>query len=157
MIYDQIKNVARYRGFSRGFDVLIDWLGENDCMSLPVGLHDILGDKVFASVQEVETRALADNRFEVHRRYLDLQVDVNGREAFRVGQGSRHDLDPFDSKADFGLLDMDGAIEGDLDDGRFAVFLTGEPHMPNLQFPGDGPRAIKKVCFKILADEFFDE
>lgn len=29
--------------------------------------------------------------------------------------------------------------------------------MPTLEFPGDGERAIKKICFKLIGDEFFDE
>ena len=29
--------------------------------------------------------------------------------------------------------------------------------MPNVAFPGDGKRAIKKICFKVIENEFFDE
>lgn len=156
MILDQIQNIGRYRGFSRGLDVLIDWLGAHDCAELEVGRHDILGDKVFANVQAPTTRPASEAHFETHARYMDVQVDVNGREAFRVAQGETVVVTPFDAGDDFGLCDAERFVEADLDESRFVVFLVGEPHMPTLEFPGDGAQPIKKICFKVLADEFFD-
>ena len=157
MIYDKIANIGRYRGVQRGLDVLIDWLEHNDYHTLETGRHDILGDKVFANVQEPETRHAADARFEVHRRYMDVQVDVNGRESFRVAQAPLTDETAFDEGNDFGLGDAASYVEGDLDDDRFVVYMVGEPHMPNVEFPGDGIKTIKKICFKVIENEFFDE
>lgn len=155
MIYDQISNIARYRGLFRGLDVLIDWLGDNDYKALPVGRTTIDGDNVFANVQDASTHEFADARFEVHHRYMDVQVDVDGREAFSVAQSPLTNPTPFDAEKDFGLGDAARHVEGDLDDDRFVVYLAGEPHMPNLAFPGDGVRQIKKICFKVIADEFY--
>lgn len=157
MIYDQIANIERYRGLQKGIDVLIDWLKDNDYKALPVGRTDILGDKVFANVQEPTTREVSEARFESHRRYMDLQVDVEGREAFRVGQGAVTNRTEFDEANDIDFCDTEGYVQGDLDDDRFVVYMVGEPHMPNVAFPGDGKRAIKKICFKVIENEFFDE
>ena len=157
MIVDQIDNIDRYRGFAKGLDALIDWLAGHDFRTLEAGRHDILGDKVYANVMESTTRPESEAHYEVHARYYDVQVDVRGREAFKVAQGESTQVAPFDAAQDFGLLDAQSCIDGDLDEGRFAIFVPGEAHMPTLQFLGDGAKPIKKICFKVIADAFFDE
>lgn len=157
MIVDQIAHIDRYRGLQKGLDVLIDWLGAHDFRALETGSHPILGDQVFANVMAPTTRPLSEAHYEVHARYFDVQMDISGREAFKVAQGETVEVTAFDAEQDFGLCDSAACIDGDLDEGRFAIFVPGEPHMPTLQFAGDGPQAIKKVCFKVLADEFWAE
>ena len=131
MIYGALGDIEEYRGMLKGLDVLIDWLEENDPAELEVGSHPILGDKVFANVMAPTTRPEAEAHYETHQRYHDLQIDVEGREAFKVA--------------------------GDLADDKFALFVAGEPHMPTLEFPGDGAQPVKKICFKLLADTFWEE
>ena len=87
MIYGALEDLPRYRGFCRSLDVLIDWLAENDPASLDVGSHAILGDKVFANVMAPTTRPEEGAHYETHHRYHDLQIDVEGRESFKVSQG----------------------------------------------------------------------
>lgn len=152
MILDELAHIDRYRGLNPNLDTLIDWLGGHDCRELPLGRTDIDGDRVYANVQEVETRRVEDARFETHRHYLDVQVDLAGREAFRIGQGELTGRTAYDDTHDIDFCDAERFVEGDLDSGRFAIYLVGEAHMPNLAFPGDGVRQIKKICFKVLAE-----
>ena len=57
MIYDGLDVIERYRGLSRGLDVLIDWLGKNDPKDLPLGKTEIDGSRVFANVMEAKTKS----------------------------------------------------------------------------------------------------
>ena len=157
MIYGALEDLPRYRGFCRSLDVLIDWLAGNDPASLDVGSHAILSDKVFANVMAPTTRPEEGAHYETHHRYHDLQIDVEGRESFKVSQGETTLVEPFNEADDFELVDAKNGIAGDLDEGRFAIFVVNEPHMPTLEFPGDGAAPVKKICFKLIADEFFDE
>ena len=84
MIYGALGDIEEYRGMLKGLDVLIDWLEENDPAQLEVGSHPILGDKVFANVMAPTTRPEAEAHYETHQRYHDLQIDVEGREAFKA-------------------------------------------------------------------------
>ena len=54
-------------------------------------------------------------------------------------------------------LQLQQLIAGDLADDKFALFVAGEPHMPTLEFPGDGAQPVKKICFKLLADAYWEE
>lgn len=150
MIVGPRSSLTLYRGLYPNLDTLIDWLDGHDPAQLPCGRHEIDADRVFANVMEAVTRPEAQARYEVHRRYLDLQLDLSGREAFKVAIGPVVAEDPFNEQDDFALLDAADGIDGDLDRGCFAIFVPGEPHMPTLAFPGDGPRDVKKVCFKVL-------
>ena len=78
MIYDGLEARGLYRGLSKGLDVLIDWLDEHDVHELPLGKTEILGNKVFANVMDAKTRRFEDARFETHRKYMDVQVDLEG-------------------------------------------------------------------------------
>jgi len=103
MIYGALGDIEEYRGMLKGLDVLIDWLEENDPAQLEVGSHPILGDKVYANVMAPTTRPEAEAHYETHQRYHDLQIDVEGREAFKVATGSLTLVQEFDEKDDYDL------------------------------------------------------
>lgn len=161
MIYDGLEVLDRYRGLYRGLDVLIEWLGTHNITELPVGKHEILGNKVYANVMNAQTRTLEDARYEVHHRYMDVQVDVTGQESFRTTPGRTVELEPFDEATDKGYCkvapDNTDELEGTLDRGHFAIFVVDEPHMPNLVCENDEVGPLKKICFKVLDDRFWDE
>lgn len=157
MIYGSLSDIELYRGLYRGLDVLIDWLDDHDPTDFDCGSHEILGDKVFANVMSPTTRTPEEAHYETHQKYLDLQIDLEGREAFRVATGELELVQEFNDDDDYDLVDTDEYIEGDLADGKFAIFVPGEPHMPTLQFGDDGASAVKKVCFKLLADAYWEE
>jgi len=56
-----------------------------------IGRHEIAGDDMFALVQRYQTRPIEGMQLEAHRRYIDVQYLVTGREAIhwaplRAGQ-----------------------------------------------------------------------
>ena len=161
MIVDSLKNIDRYRGLSRGLDVLIDWLGSNDPAQLELGKNEIMGDKVYANVMEAKTKKPEDGRYEWHRRYIDVQMDLVNNEHIRVTPGEVVVQTEFDESKDAGFYHAapgsTDIFEVSLEHNHFAVFMPGEPHMPNLVLPGAEVGPIKKICFKLLADEFWDE
>lgn len=130
MIYGALGDIEEYRGMLKGLDVLIDWLEENDPAQLEVGSHPILGDKVFANVMAPTTRPEAEAHYETHQRYHDLQIDIEGREAFKVATGSLTLVQEFDEKDDYDLVDSDASIAGDLADDKFARSLPASLTCP---------------------------
>ena len=161
MIYDGLEAIGRYRGLSRGLDVLIGWLERNSPAELPLGKTCIDGERVFANVMNAKTRRFEDARFETHRRYMDVQIDLEGAEAFKTTPGATVPAGEFDEVGDKGYCheapENHDLLDGTLEAGHFAVFMVGEPHMPNLVCDGAEVGPIKKICFKVLADEFWDE
>lgn len=161
MIYDGLGAIGLYRGLSRGLDVLIDWLEQNDPAELPLGKTQIDGERVYANVMNAKTRTFEDARFETHRKYMDVQIDLEGAECFKTTPGETVSAGEFDVQGDKGYCHEapgnDDLLDGTLEGGRFAVFMIGEPHMPNLVVPGQEVGPIKKICFKVVGDQYWDE
>ena len=107
MIYGALGDIEEYRGMLKGLDVLIDWLEENDPAKLEVGSHPILATRSLRNVMAPTTRPEAEAHYETHQRYHDLQIDVEGREAFKVATGSLTLVQEFDEKDDYDLVDSD--------------------------------------------------
>lgn len=58
----------------------LDFLRTTDFHALEPGVVEIDGKNIFAQVIDLTTRDAADNRPEVHRRYLDIQFLAWGEE-----------------------------------------------------------------------------
>lgn len=161
MIYDGLSAFGLYRGLSRGLDVLIDWLERNDPAELPLGITEIDGKRVYANVMNAKTRTSEDARFETHKMYMDVQIDLEGVECFKTTPGAVVPTGEFDEAADKGYCHAaegnTDLLDGTLENDHFALFMIGEPHMPNLVTPGAEVGPIKKICFKIVGDQFWDE
>lgn len=160
MIYDGIGSIGLYRGVAKGLDVLIDWLADADLAALPDGVVGIDGDRVFANVMTVPTRTFEEGRFEVHRRYMDVQTDIVGAERFATTRAPVAGEGPFDEVTDKGYGRVApgegrvlwGALGGD----AFVAFMAGEWHMPNVAPAGVPGSVVRKVCFKVLDDRYWD-
>lgn len=161
MIYDGLKVIERYRGVSRGLDVLIDWLGQNDPAKLPLGKTEIDGKRVFANVMEAKTKRYEDARFEFHHKYADVQIDLEGEERFFTTPGVTDVTVEYDGSADKGYClaaaGNDDILGGTLADGHFVMYVPGEPHMCNIVMPDEEVGPIRKICFKLISDEYWDE
>ncbi len=155
MIYDNFSNLSAYKGFSKGLDRVIEWAKTNKVEDLPLGRTEIEGNKVFVNVMIAEPHPEEGAHYEVHHKYMDLQMDVEGCEDFEVPNEFQLGAEGFDEAADIGFGDGPVGDLGHLGNGKFALFLANEPHMPTL-CAGDC-KQVKKAVFKILCNEFYDK
>ena len=104
MIYDNLKNAGRYRGMSEWLDIAIDFLEKTDLTNLPLGRTEIFVDKVFANVMEAQSLDETAVKFEIHKRYMDIQIDVEGTEIIQIGLDNGEVQDAYDEETDFGTV-----------------------------------------------------
>ncbi len=152
MLYDHLENISQYKGLYKGLDAVIEWLQHNDLDQLPMGRTDILGDKVFVNKEEAELRDADQAQYECHKKYMDLQVDLEGSEGFKMCSGEFVWTKPYSDERDGGLGNGRDGCQGRLGNGMFVLFPADEPHMPNLVTED---KRVKKAVFKILRDELF--
>lgn len=155
MILDRIAAFEQYSSCKRGFAVLAQWLQTHRLEDLAVGTTPIDGDRVFANVMDVQTRAAESASFEVHKRYIDVQMDISGSETFQVLCGSyeMHDYDE-DTDSAVAVGSSEVLLHERLGEDRFVVFMPFEPHLPTV-YDGGVATPVKKVCFKILDDPYW--
>ena len=87
MICDALEHLNRYRGLHRNLDTAIDYLTAyhvaRDLYDLPLGRTEVDGENVFINVMEADLSP-DSTRFEYHKKYADLQIDLTGGEGWAI-------------------------------------------------------------------------
>lgn len=146
MVTDLISNARLYMGLGPFINRALAWVAATDLTKLPVGRQEIDGDNVFALVSEYHTKAMADGKWETHRKYLDLQCVVSGIE--QIGYAPASTLTGGDYNAEKDISFLTGA--GDFIKavpGRFMLIWPDDAHMPGMALGESVP--VRKVVVKI--------
>ncbi|MBF2713861.1 YhcH/YjgK/YiaL family protein [Agrobacterium vitis] len=123
-----------------------------DLPNLPTGRHEIDGEDIFLLIQELSTKPADQLRPEAHRRYIDIQILLEGREAYGVAFPDPH-LVPIDDRLEtqdiafYPARPSEYSVELNADD--FIVFFPGEFHRPCCEI--GAPLAIRKAVIKVDA------
>ena len=151
MIVDSLARSALYRdllpGLAAGFDYLLAF--EPDT---PSGRHEIEGERVFAVVDRYHTAPGTEKRFETHRRHLDIQLVVSGRERILHAPLEALELaEPHDEARDVAFYHDPKASSSVLMlPGDFAILLPGDGHKPGCM--AGGREAVTKVVVKVALE-----
>lgn len=148
MIFDQLTNVDQYKGIHQNLDTAIDFLLSTSLESLPFGRTEIDGNSVFVNKMEANTAPADTKQFEVHQRYIDIQIDLCGTE--RIDTATRVPMESldFDSEKDIGFTDGEATASCILGPGNFTICMTKEPHKPGITVTEQ--TALVKCVLKVL-------
>jgi YhcH/YjgK/YiaL family protein len=146
MIVDTLDQCDRYRHLYPGFAAAFDFATSRDLSALPPGRHDIDGDRLYVSIDHTAGRERAGARLESHRRYIDIQLTLDGDEeiGWRPLSQCRAPAAPFDEQRDIRFYDDAPDSWVAVPPGRFAIFFPGDAHAPL-----GGAGRLKKAIFKI--------
>lgn len=147
MILDKIENCSRYFSLGKGFEMGFRYLHETDLTELADGRYDIDGDEVFVLLSSYETKSPAEKLPEAHRKYADIQFIVSGNE--NIGYAHlENQKNKIDYNEDKDIIFYDEvSFYFKLPQGKFAVFLPDDIHMPGII---DGEvNMIKKAVVKV--------
>ena len=151
MIYDTLNNLPNYLGMSENLDAVIEFVMARDINNLPAGKTRILGDKAVVTVSTVTPQTSDKALFQRRDSHLTLETDLEGSELFEVSLGELTPTKPADEAADLTVGTAGTSIAGMLCEGRFALYLAGEPYKSGLKAQGCGK--LKKAVFSIELDE----
>jgi YhcH/YjgK/YiaL family protein len=146
MITDHISHADTYAPLGAAFTQAFAFLRRNDLAALPAGTHELDGRRLYALVQDYQSKRPEDGKWEVHRKYIDLQFVLSGRERFGYAQAGRMAQDPYDDAKDIAFLKGEGTFL-DLHAGDFVVVWPGEAHMPGMA--AGAQAAVRKIVVKI--------
>lgn len=141
MIIDHLSRTDLYRGIGPRFARAFDFLNSTDLLKLPLGKHELEGDKLFALVQEYTPKPRAVGKFEAHERYWDIQCVAQGAEKMGwVDRGLLTVSDPHDLAKDIAFFDSPVSGPGEfliLSAGYFMVLGPADAHMPGVALADD--------------------
>lgn len=149
MVLDHLSHAQEYFNLSSGIRVALEFLQRTDLISLSAGRHAVQGDAVFAIVDEYETKPASEKFWEAHRRHIDVQFVVSGREAIGVGALERFEAEPYDAERDL-VVARGGGQYVDVPAGWFAILFPHDVHMPGV-IAGTAER-VRKVVVKVRLD-----
>jgi biofilm protein TabA len=148
MIADTLAVASRYAALHPAFAHAFAWLAAfDDAMAdgnRPIGLG------CEARVMTYRTAPAESRRWESHRRYIDIQYVVLGRERMDVvNVGSLTGATPYDDAND--VLFYDGAPAGAtallVETGGFAIFFPHDGHRPSIAI--DVADEVRKIVIKV--------
>ncbi|AWX15424.1 YhcH/YjgK/YiaL family protein [Mergibacter septicus] len=127
-----------------------EYLNSLDLTTLENGQHHI-NEQIYMNVMEFETVAVESKQAEFHRKYIDLQVLIQGTEYIEYGV-AYPDLQlctEYNTQDDYQLIDKITDKNGILLKPKmFAVFYPYEPHKPGC-YINNSVCTLKKLVVKI--------
>lgn len=149
VIYDNIANMSIYSRVHPYIARVEQELQSLSGRELTTGRFPIEGDQLYYQVQRYESRNPSECRFESHRRYIDIQCVLEGRETAYITQIA--DVEPddnYDGERDIRFYRDAEASAIVLRAGRFAIFFPQDAHKPCCHYAGNQV-SILKVVFKL--------
>ncbi|MEG0962581.1 MAG: YhcH/YjgK/YiaL family protein [Lachnospiraceae bacterium] len=147
MIYDKLENIAHYLGCNKNLDFAISYILEHDIFSLPLGKTQLLDDLVYVNVMNANAQELEKQNFEIHKNYMDIQIDLSGTEMIHIGDASNMTFHDYNSQTDFAVADCATLTSCMIGPGNFILCMACEPHKPGISIGKD--TVLKKCVFKI--------
>ena len=78
MILSTLTKADRFYALHPLFARAFDFLRSTDLLALASGKHAVQGEEIFAIVEACPARTKADAKLECHRRYIDIQLVLEG-------------------------------------------------------------------------------
>ena len=160
MIIDRLHNVQSgfYPALFSGTDASglaqrlaagFHYLQTVDPAGLEPGRVEIDGDRVFALIQEYNTKPMEQGRWEAHRKYIDIQYIASGEE--KIGYANVADLTmgDYNEAKDRYIPQGEGSFIR-LSAGMFGLCMPEDAHMPNMAV--DQPQPVKKIVVKVSVE-----
>ena len=149
MILDALDQADRYASLHPGFAAGIAFLRRADLAEIPSGRHEIDGERVFTLIDHSTGRGKGAAKLEVHRRHIDIQVSLDGRElmGWRALADCRSIEAAYDDSRDVGFFSDAPEIWMPLAKGQFMVFFPQDAHAP---LAGEG--LLHKVVIKLAIE-----
>lgn len=151
MIIDKLENWKTYP-FGPAWKMAFEFLLSLDAEA-EEGKYPLQGEDIFASVASYKTKKPEEAVLETHRKYVDIQIILAGREKMEWSAKDTLTVDtPYEKSkdAEFYKRLSPGPASIDVLPGTFVVFFPQDGHMPALM-SGKEPERVKKVVVKIDA------
>jgi biofilm protein TabA len=150
MILGEIGSLGRYKSMIPFYEQLSEFLINNNYRVLANGKYEINGDDVYLVIQEYETKSETEKKWESHKKYIDIQIMIDGVEY--VGHSPISDLkiiEPYNEERDV-IFYKESQAENTcmvLRIENFCIFFPDDGHKPGCSV--DKPRVVKKAVLKV--------
>ncbi|AZS16824.1 YhcH/YjgK/YiaL family protein [Paenibacillus lutimineralis] len=131
----------------------VDYLRTTDLENADIGTYSLLGDDMFAMIQQANTVVPQERKSEHHAKYIDVQMVVTGEEIHVVARQSELNVPVEDqlTDRDYALYEwVENEFELLLKPGMFVIYFPDDLHRPACSHTGG--METKRVVIKINRD-----
>lgn len=148
---DKVAFATQYHKNKEVWDKAFAFLSNQNLDTLPKGKYPIDGTKVFATVTEGPNKEFDKTNWESHRKYIDLQYIIKGKEKIGVAPVEEATVTkPYDESKDVANYSAQGKYYI-AKPGTFFLFFPNNAHRPSIKV--DGYDNVKKLVIKIEVAE----
>ena len=146
MIYATLSQAQRYAALHPLFPTAFAYMRNTDLHSLSSGCHRVVEEQLYAIVEQQPGRTRASALLECHRKYIDIQLVLQGVDemGWRSLSECTQALDDYNEDKDIQFFRDAPSTWIKTPPGSFCIFFPEDAHAPLVS---DGE--IRKVIFKI--------
>lgn len=147
MVYDKIDNLETYKGLSEDIYEGLKFL-KQATPDLANGVHEI-NPRVKAIVSEYETKAVNENGYEAHRKFVDIQYLLKGVEKICcLPMEKLQETKSYKEEIDAAFYTSEiQSQEMMLGNDYFAIFFPQDAHMTEMNV--ESIEMVKKIVVKV--------
>ena len=147
MIIDLVANIGQYKVLGDRMAKAIEFIQKSNFMTMEKGKYPIVGDEVFAIVNEYETKNESDAKPETHKKHIDIQLMVSGTEFMGYLPLTGQTSEGYNAEKDVEFYKLPCNLV-EVNEGMFAIFYPQDIHQPGVLKDTAAP--VKKVVVKVL-------
>lgn len=146
MILATLAEADRYAALHPLFSRAFEFLRNTDLKTLAPGKHDVQGEQLFAIVEACDGRTRAEAKLECHRRYIDIQLVLEGVDemGWKPVAACVDPATDYDAARDIRFFNDTPSNWIATPPGAFCLFFPEDAHAPLV-----GQGRIRKVVMKI--------
>ena len=156
MIITNVNNEIQNKSLAKDIRFCIEFAkkNENKILSLVNGSYDVGYNNIKMNLGKYFTKSENEKFWESHKKYLDVQIMINGTEKVAINDIRDMEVKSFDEEKDLTILEGDKAFDIIMKTGDVLVFFPNDVHKPELNVSenddsGNIRKIVTKVVFKI--------
>jgi YhcH/YjgK/YiaL family protein len=149
MIFSTLSQSNRYASLHPLFPHAFDYIRNTDLLALAPGRYPIVGDDLFAIVEHVPGRAREAAKLECHRKYIDIQLVLEGTDemGWKTLADCHEPVSDYSAEKDIRFFYDAPASWIATPPNAFCIFFPEDAHAPLV-----AAGTIRKVIFKIAVN-----
>jgi YhcH/YjgK/YiaL family protein len=149
MILSALSQSDRYASLHPLFARAFDYIRDTDLFALAPGRYHIVGDDLIAIVESVPAKMKEVAKLEAHRRYIDIQLVLEGDETmgWKPLEDCLNPVSDHSEEKDIRFFHDAPVSWVPVPPDHFCIFFPEDAHAPLV-----GTGTIRKVIFKIAVN-----
>jgi YhcH/YjgK/YiaL family protein len=144
-------SISYYKHKER-WDKAFAFLKNSDLSNIELKRYDLDGNNLYAPLSEYMSKNEQDARYEAHKKYIDIQYVVSGKELIGIAPASMQKdiLVPYSEEKDVMFVTVSQINNFIATPDRFFIFFPDDLHRPGLKDGENLP--VRKAVVKVKID-----